>query len=129
MTNKVTAVVAQMKVEDELYRFNIDQVNNFINFYNNYGRRLYFLEKGLDVDRFYNPTTEIAPEGCLICESVDEIEYIRNQFQRLCEINMKMLKEHMEQTKPSTSMIALMKAIMKLGRQEPGMELGNRKLL
>nr|CUU99666.1 hypothetical transcript [Hymenolepis microstoma] len=123
MTSEVTVDVVKRKIEEELSQFNIDQVNNFIKFYNLYGHRLYLMEKGVEVDKCSNQTTEQVPEGRLICESMEEIEYIRNQFQKLCEANMKMLKDHIEKTKPSSSMIALMKILMELGRKEQRIEM------
>ncbi|VDL61175.1 unnamed protein product [Hymenolepis diminuta] len=127
MISEVNIDKEKVRVEAELYQFNIDQVNNFIKFYNNYGHRLYLMEKGLSVDTGFNQIVGQFPEDQIICESMEEIEYVRNQFQKLCEENMKMLKEHIEETKPPTSMIALMKTLMKLGKHERRIGIRNVK--
>lgn len=127
MTSEVNIDREKMKIEAELYQFNIGQVKNFIKFYNHFGHRLYLMEKGLSVDTSFDQIAEQFPEGQLICESMEEIEYVRNQFQKLCEANMKMLREHIEEMKPPTSMVALMKTLMKLGKHDRKIEIGNVK--
>lgn len=113
------------KLEEEFRRFNIEQVNHYIRFYNSYGHKLYLLEKNGYIDESDIRITDIPDDGRLIVESMEEIEYVREQFRRLCEDNEATILKHAEDARkkeaenkrPAVSMIELLKILILLGSE------------